>query len=101
MKSLFTYRTAVTPVALLLACGLLIAGHPVAPTAIAGTLVLTALITAAHNPILYLSSLGSLGMAIGAIIEHDPILSCCLSPFAINTLLSWPTLLMCLFCLGG
>lgn len=101
MRDLFIYRTAVTPVALLLACGLLIAGHPVAPAAISGTLVLTMLITVAKNPILYISSLGSLGMAIGASIDHHPILSCCLSPFTINTLFSWPTLLMCLFCLGG
>jgi hypothetical protein len=107
MTGLFAHRTVVTPVALLLACGLVIAGHPVAPAAIGITIAVIVLVTTAQYfqsvfaPILYLSSLGSLGMAIGAIVEQRPILSCCLSLFGTDTLLSWPTILMLLFCIVG
>jgi hypothetical protein len=47
------------------------------------------------------SCFGSLGMAIGALMEHKHRPACCLSVFDLDTLLGWPTLLMCLFCAAG
>jgi len=51
--------------------------------------------------ILGVSAWGSLGMALGAMIEHRQRMSCCMSVFNIGQLLSWPTIMMFLFCLAG
>jgi hypothetical protein len=86
----------------------------VSPFAAANTFIPTLLTAAAQcllldkggfkslvGSILAISSFGSLGMAIGALMQHRHRSSCCVSAFDLDALFYWPTLLMLLFCIVG
>jgi hypothetical protein len=99
---------------LLLSASLVIVCHKISPHAAGNTLILTILVATAQfvlagkrgaksfvGGVLGVSSFGSLGMAIGALMEHGQRLSCCISVFDFETLFAWPTLLMFLFCIAS
>jgi hypothetical protein len=50
---------------------------------------------------IFVSSSGIFGMALGAAMEHAQRPSCCVSTFDLDTLCSWSTMLMVLFCVAS
>jgi hypothetical protein len=51
--------------------------------------------------VLGICSLGSLGMALGNIVENKPTPCCCISAFDLETLFTWSAVLMFIFCIAG
>ncbi len=110
--SAFALWSIVLP--LVLAQVLVVVAHPVAPTLMRNCLVFTGLMAAAQallmsgrgvfalvGSMLPIAAFGSVGMAVGELLDRRPRMSCCMSVFDAGEFFSWPTLLMCLFCYVG